>query len=75
MTEQDYPNRRDFLIGARRGRGLRLLDVANAANISKPYYRLVELGERTPPEAVAKAIGRVVGVDYQKILEEERCKP
>jgi hypothetical protein len=44
-------------------------------NISERYYRLVELGEATPPEPTAKMIARVLAhpdVTVERLLEEKK---
>lgn len=72
---KEYPNKRLWLINARRNRGFLPWQMARMTNISERYYRLVELGEATPPEPTAKMIARVLAhpdVTVERLLEEKK---
>ena len=46
-------------------------DVANAANIHRAYYTMIEGGHRNPSVDVAKKIAAVLGFDWTMFFDDE----
>ena len=63
--------RRDWLISARKDRGLIQEQVAHESGISRQYYALIESGERGAPVHTAKKIAAVLGFPWEKFYEEK----
>lgn len=65
---------REWLATPRKKKNLSHQEVADAANIKRQYYGMIENGERTPSVPVAKSIGKVLGVDWTLFFENEGNK-
>ena len=46
-------------------------DVANAANIHRAYYTMIEGGHRNPSVDVAKKIAAVLGFEWTRFYEDQ----
>lgn len=46
-------------------------EVADAANIERPYYTMIETGKRNPSVTVAKSIANVIGFDWTLFFEQK----
>ena len=55
---------RDWLKQIRMIKGMTEIQVAEAANISQPFYHYIETGAKTPSPAVAQEIADVLGFDW-----------
>lgn len=64
---------RAWLAEVRKSKGLSQQAVADAADISQPYYAGIELGTRGKPLAVpiAKRIAKVLGFAWTRFYEDE----
>lgn len=61
---------RDWLRSIRHMKGLSEKAVATAAGIAQPVYHRIETGQANPSVKTAKAIGRVLGVDWTLFFED-----
>jgi len=62
---------REWLKKLRLDQSLNHEGVANAANIHRAYYTMIESGYRTPSVDVAKKIAAVLGFDWVRFFEDE----
>lgn len=61
---------REWLKQLRLEQNLNHEGVANAANIHRAYYTMIEGGYRTPSVDVAKKIAAVLGFDWTRFFDE-----
>lgn len=54
----------DILRECRKKLHMTQADVANAANISRPYYNMIENGIKRPAPFVAKRLAQVLKLDW-----------
>lgn len=64
---------RDWLITARTKRGFTQKQMAEALNMSEPYYSLIENGKRQKKMEISLAIniGNVLGLSLEEIVGHE----
>lgn len=62
---------RAWLKEYRNKKGLTQLEVAEKADIKRPYYTMIETGQRKPSVAAAKSIGSALDFDWTIFFEEE----
>ena len=62
---------REWLKKLRLEQSLNHEGVANAANIHRAYYTMIESGHRTPSVEVAKRIAAVLGFPWTRFFEDE----
>lgn len=62
---------RSWLKKLRVNKGLTQQNVADRSGIERPYYTMIESGDRTPSVQVAKSIALVIGFDWTIFFEKE----
>lgn len=60
---------REWLIEARKKKGLTQVEVATKSGISRQYYNFIENGERNCPVDTAKKIAQVLDFSWTKFFE------
>ena len=63
----------NWLIDLRKTKGMTHEDVSNACGISRQYYSMIEMGERSPSVETAKKIAKVLDFDYGLNSMMRRC--
>ncbi len=64
------PQKRDFLLEARKERGLSQAEVACKAGINAASYCNIETGKRNPSVKLAQKLGRVLSFAWTEFFEE-----
>ncbi|PRS02335.1 transcriptional regulator [Bacillus atrophaeus] len=64
-------NQRTWLLNIRTAANMTQEEVANVAEIKRPYYSQIESGVRRPSVQVAKKISEVLGFDWALFFESE----
>ncbi|MCY8504518.1 helix-turn-helix transcriptional regulator [Bacillus atrophaeus] len=64
-------NQRTWLLNIRTTANMTQEEVANEAEIKRPYYSQIESGVRRPSVQVAKKISEVLGFDWALFFENE----
>lgn len=62
---------RAWLKELRLEKGLTQYDVANASNIKREYYTMIEIGKRLPSVNVAKSIAEVIGFEWTIFFDDK----
>lgn len=62
---------RGWLKKLRVDKGFTQQDVADRSGIERPYYTMIESGNRRPSVQVAKSIALVVGFDWTLFFEQK----
>lgn len=63
---------REDLRNARKGKGLSILETAQAVGISYSGYCNIELGKRNPSVPLAKRIAKVLDVEWTTLFGERK---
>ena len=61
----------NWLIDLRKNKGMTHEDVSNVCGISRQYYSMIEMGERSPSVETAKKIAKILAFDWTKFFEDE----
>lgn len=61
---QTPPQKRDFLISARKDRGLKQSDIARITGINPGHYANIEIGKRNPSVNLAKKISKILDLNW-----------
>ena len=61
----------NWLIELRKNKNMTHEEVSNACDISRQYYSMIEMGERSPSVETAKKIAKVLDFDWTKFYDEE----
>lgn len=61
----------NWLIDLRKTKGMTHEDVSNVCGISRQYYSMIEMGERSPSVETAKKIAKVLDFDWTKFYDDD----
>lgn len=62
---------RQWLLDYRKSKDMTHEDVATKCSISRQFYSMIEVGERTPSVSTAKKIAKVLGFDWTRFFEDD----
>ena len=61
---------RDWLIAARKARGISQKDMSRSVRVSQPSYWAYERGTSRPRPAIAKNIASILGFDWTRFYDD-----